>query len=223
MNKVKNVNKMLLTLLLVSTIVLPTLSQTGKAPVVIDSAKAKDYYLEMKATIKRYTGAAEVTEEKLPVLPGATISVYDGMNLIMKVETNEKGRCVFRLPLERTYKIQVSKNGYVTKFFVVNTIVPKLNLGAFTFNFDLDIFEEIKNLDVKALKKPIAKVTFDPVYTRFQYDESYTSRVNFELKKMYKNYYEIQKATEDSIAKYKKGNITPIDKEENKKGTPPKK
>ncbi len=196
-----------------------SIAQSGKIPVIIDSAKAKDYYLEMRGTIKRFVGAAEINEEKLPTLEGATISVFDGMNMFMKVETNEKGKCTFRLPLEHTFKIQVSKKGYVTKFFFVNTIVPKLNLGAFSFNFDLDIFEEINKLDVSILKKAIAKVTYDPIYNRFQYDDSYTTRINFDIKKMYKNYYEIEKARKDSIAKFNKGDVEPP-KEEAKKPAP---
>ena len=218
--------------LIVFSIEFSSFSQTGKAPVIIDSAKAKDYYLEMKGTIKRYTGAADINEEKLPILEGATITVLEGTKQFLKVETNDKGKCTFRLPLERSFKIQVSKKGYVTKFFEVNTYVPKINLGAFNFTFNIDIFEEIKKLDVKVLKKPIAKVTFDPIFTQFQYDDSYTSRINFDIKKMYKNYYEIEKAQNDSIEKVNKGEATPP-KEENKKTptqktpaqktTPPKK
>ena len=215
--------------LLVFSIAFSSYSQTGRAPVVIDSAKAKDYYLEMKGTIKRYTGAADVNEEKLPILEGATVTVLEGTKQFLKVETNDKGKCTFKLPLERIFRIQVSKKGYVTKFFEVNTYVPKINLGAFPFTFNLDIFEEIKKLDVKVLKKPIAKVTFDPIYNQFQYDDSYTSRINFEIKKMYKNYYEIEKAQADSIEKFNKTfNQSPKKEEsqktpDNKTTAPPKK
>ena len=79
------------------------------------------------------------------------------------------------------------------------------------------------------LKKPIAKVTFDPIYNQFQYDDSYTSRINFEIKKMYKNYYEIEKAQADSIEKFNKTfNQSPKKEEsqktpDNKTTAPPKK
>ncbi len=229
MNKRKIFSRISLISLLVFSIAFSSYSQTGRAPVVIDSAKAKDYYLEMKGTIKRYTGAADVNEEKLPILEGATVTVLEGTKQFLKVETNDKGKCTFKLPLERIFRIQVSKKGYVTKFFEVNTYVPKINLGAFPFTFNLDIFEEIKKLDVKVLKKPIAKVTFDPIYNQFQYDDSYTSRINFEIKKMYKNYYEIEKAQADSIEKFNKTfNQSPKKEEsqktpDNKTTAPPKK
>lgn len=219
-NKLKTLGISLISFLLI-VISFDCFSQKGKPPVIIDSAKAKDYYLDMKGTVKRFTGAADVTEDKLPLLEGATISVIDGMNLFLKVETNDKGKCTFRLPLERTFKIQVSKKGYVTKFFFVNTIVPKANLGAFTFSFDLDIFEEINKLDVSVLKKPIAKVTYDPIYNRFQYDDSYTTRINFDIKKMYKNYYEIEKARKDSIAKFERGDFDKPKEEPVKPGQKP--
>ena len=224
MNKRKIFSRISLISLLVFSIAFSSYSQTGRAPVVIDSAKAKDYYLEMKGTIKRYTGAADVNEEKLPILEGATVTVLEGTKQFLKVETNDKGKCTFKLPLERIFRIQVSKKGYVTKFFEVNTYVPKINLGAFPFTFNLDIFE-----DVKVLKKPIAKVTFDPIYNQFQYDDSYTSRINFEIKKMYKNYYEIEKAQADSIEKFNKTfNQSPKKEEsqktpDNKTTAPPKK
>ena len=218
-------NKNLCTLIsLISIFVLltvfPAYSQIGKAPPPIDSAQAATYYLEMKGTINRFVPEAE-KGEKLPPLGGASIHVFYGTTEYATTITNDKGKCTFNLPLNRIFKVQVSKYGYVTKFFEVNTKVPAINLGKFSFNFDVDLFEEIKKLDVNVLKKPIAKVTFDVIYDRFQYDESYTGRINFDIKKMYKSYYELQKAQTDSIARYKSGKpaVTPPD--DSKKKTPP--
>ncbi len=56
----------------------------------------------------------------------------------------------------------------------------------------------MKGLDVSVLQKPIAKVTYNVIVEQFAYDISYTSRINFELKKMYKNYYLLQKAEIDN-------------------------
>jgi hypothetical protein len=63
----------------------------------------------------------------------------------------------------------------------------------------LTFFEEIKNLDVSVLKKPIAKVSYNIIMEQFAYDINYTSRINLELKKMYKSYYLLQKMENDSI------------------------
>ncbi len=182
----------------------PSFAQVGKAPPAIDSAQAATYYLEMNGTINRFVPEAG-KDEKLPPLGGASVHVFYGTTEYTTALTSEKGKCTFRLPLNKTFKVQVSKFGYVPKFFEVNTKIPQQNWGAFSFKFDVDLFEIIKKLDVSVLKKPIAKVTFDVIYDRFQYDESYTGRINFDIKKMYKSYYELQKAQTDSIAKYNSG------------------
>jgi hypothetical protein len=53
-------------------------------------------------------------------------------------------------------------------------------------------------LDVAVLQKPIAKVSYNIIMEQFAYDVNYTSRINFDLKKMYKNYYMLQKIEADS-------------------------
>ncbi len=178
----------------------------------IDSAHAKTCYLEMDGTIKRYVGAAEITEDILPILENATITIYEGSKIYLQLKTNKSGKCAFKLPLERYFKVQVSKEGYVTKFFEVKTEVPQHNLDAYTFSFRLDLFDEEKNLNVSMLKKPVAKVFFDPIYKRFQYDDCYTARINFDLKKMYKSYYELQEAKANSIKKNKNGSTSMVKK-----------
>jgi len=194
-------------------------------PVVIDSAQAATYYVEMKGSIYRFVPAAEIGD-KLPPLGGAALHIFIGTKEYTTTQSNDKGKCVFKLPLNQSFKIQVSKYGYVTKFFEVNTKVPDANKGTFTFNFDVDLFEENAKLDVSILKKPIAKLTFDVIYKRFQYDDAYTSRINFDIKKMYKAYDEIEKAKKDSIAKFNSPkNVEPAKPADDKKkdGTPGKK
>ena len=70
---------------------------------------------------------------------------------------------------------------------------------AFSFNCDVDIFEEVTNLDVTILKSPIAKITYSPSMEQFQYDIAYTNKINLELKNMYKKYYALQEVTKDTV------------------------
>jgi hypothetical protein len=183
--------------------VTPSDAQSGKAPPKVDTTVYKDNYLELIGTIYRFVGEAE-KDDKLPPLDSALITVSTVEGPFTRVFTNKKGKCNIKLPLNRTFKILVSKKGYVPKFFEVNTKLSTNKVAAYTFKFDVDIFEEIKKLDVAVLKKPIAKVNYDPIDDRFHYDDSYTSRVNFELKKMYKDYYIIRQNELDSIAKFNK-------------------
>lgn len=168
---------------------------TVKKPVV-DSGKVKDQYLEMRGNVRQSKGSEK---EEAQILDSALVTIYIGEIPYSEIWTTKKGKCSFKLPLDKTCKIEVSKNGYVTKFFEVSTKVPNDKKGVFVFSFDIDIFEEVKGLDVNVLKKPIAKVAYNFTDENFAYDIGYTSRINFELKKMYKNYYMLQAVDRDSI------------------------
>ena len=164
-----------------------------------DTVKVKSqtpgFYVEMKGNV-RSSKANEKDEGKM--LDSALVTIYSGNVPYSELWTNKKGKCMFKLPLDKLFRIEVSKTGYVTKFFEVNTKVPADKKDAFSFNFDIDIFAEVKNLDVSVLQKPIAKVAYDVITEQFVYDVSYTSRINFELKKLYKNYYQLKKLEADT-------------------------
>lgn len=162
-----------------------------------DSTKAKDQYLEIKATVRQSKGEDKEAESK--PLDSVLVTIYNGDIPYSEIWTNKKGKCSFKLPLEKSLTIQVSKKGFVTKSILVNTKVPYDDRDAFNFSCDVDIFEEIDGLDVTVLKSPIAKITYSPSLATFQYDISYTNKVNVELKKMYKIYYKLQEVLKDSI------------------------
>jgi hypothetical protein len=203
MNKILHIRFIVILILIFS--VQHTFSQTEKAaqpkkntgskPVSpeqmkLDSAKAKDYYLELKATIRQSKGD-EQEGQSLP-LDSVLITIYSGDLPISELWTNKKGKCSFKLGLDKNLKIQISKPGFVTKYIAVNTKTPATERDAFSFNCDIDIFEEVKGLDVTVLKQPVAKITYSPSLEGFQYDVAFTNKVNLELKKMYKNYYKLQ-------------------------------
>lgn len=164
----------------------------------IDSIKAKDFYLELKATVRQSKGEEKEAEAK--ALDSALITIYNGDIPYSEIWTNKKGKCSFKLPLDKNLKIEVSKKGFVTKYIAVNTKVPVNDRDAFNFSCDVDIFEEIPGLDVTILKSPIARITYSPSLATFQYDVSYTNKVNVELKKMYKKYYKLQQMGIDSVS-----------------------
>jgi hypothetical protein len=161
-----------------------------------DTAKTKEFYLEMKGNVRIQKGDMKVEAKPLD---SAIVTIFNGDIPYSEILTNKKGRCSFKLPLDKIFKIEVSKAGFVTKFFEVNTKVPSEKRDEYSFVFDIDIFEEVKGLDVSVLQKPIAKVAYNVIQEQFAYDINYTSRINFELKKMYKNYYLLQQIDTDSI------------------------
>jgi hypothetical protein len=163
---------------------------------VTDTVRSKDHYLEMKGNVRQSRGSEK---EESKMLDSALVTIYNGDVPYSEIWTNKKGKCSFKLPLDKEFSIEVSKEGYVTKFFEINTKVPAEKKTAFSFSFDIDIFEEVKGLDVNVLKKPIAKVAYNVIMEQFVYDVNYTSRINFELRKMYKNYYLLQAMEKDSV------------------------
>ena len=165
----------------------PTLTAEQAAT---DSLKEKDYYLEIKATVKQSKG--DEKEELSVPLDSVLITIWNGDLPISELWTNKKGKCAFKLGLNKNLKIQVSKKGYVSKSIAVNTKIPESKKDAFSFNCDVVIFEEIKGLDVTILNQPIARITFSPSLEGFQYDVNYTNKINAELSKMYKKYYKLQ-------------------------------
>ena len=147
-----------------------------------------NFYLEVNGSIREMKNVS-VDMGDNPWLDSATVTVYLNNAVYAKVYTTRRGKCSFRLPLDRVYVVELSKRGYVSKKFEVNTKTPPSKKDAYDFNFDMNIFEYIEGLDTKVLEKPIAIVYFNIPNSRFEYDAAYTNRINNDLKLMYRNYY----------------------------------
>jgi hypothetical protein len=181
-------------------LMLPAMSSLAIAPpdtVAKDSLVGdKLYYLELKGTIRHLKGE---NKEEAQVLDSAIIKVFNEKGvLVAHYVTNRKGRCNFKLPLNRRFIVEVSKKGFVPKMIEVNTKVPPEKKLAYIFPFSLDIFEVVPGVDVSVLKKPIARINYFFAISQFDYDNGYTNKINSDLKKMYKEYYKFQKAAVDS-------------------------
>jgi hypothetical protein len=163
-----------------------------------------DNYLSLKAHVRKSpkTTNPESKEENI-WLDSALITIYLNKIPYSEFWTTKKGKSTFKLSLNKNYLIEISKKGFVSKSFEVNTKVPIGQNEVYSFDFDIDIFEKVNGLDASVLEKPIAKVAYNIVDERFAYDISFTNKINSELKKMYRNYYLLQKEQLDSIAKTK--------------------
>lgn len=164
-----------------------------------DSARAKEYYLELRGYVRQLKGTENEKANEIRPLDSVLITIYNGDVPYSEIWTNKKGKCTFRLPLDKVFKIEIARDGFVSKHFIVSTKVPNDQKDIFNFSFDVDLFEIVKGLDVSVLNNPIAKVTYNLGTEGFAYDVTYTSKINMELKKMYKNYYHLQKIEKDSI------------------------
>lgn len=126
----------------------------------------------------------------------AQITVYKDSSIFLTTESDKRsGKCSFTLPLDQVFIIELSKEGYLSKKIKINTKVPELKKKKnFIFRFEADIFEDIPGLNVSVLKKPVAEVKYSDGFDSFIYDVDYTTRVNKDLKKLYQDYYLLQKA-----------------------------
>jgi len=154
----------------------------------------KKYYLKINAIIRDSKGPDKADEK---TIKGVIIKVLNENDyLVASYFTDKKGKTNFSLPLDKKFKVLITKKGYVTKIVEINTAVPKEVNAAFIFPVDVAIFAEVKNLNTAVLNKPIAKVQFNNMQKEFVYDITYTHKINGELKKMYKEFYQLKKEEE---------------------------
>lgn len=165
-------------------------------------------YLELKGIINKSKGIKECDEP----LNGVLIKIYkDGKFLGARVSIRN-GNVNFKLLLQSEYKLEVMKKGYVTKIIEVNTKINRMAIPEkkqkpyYEFPFSVDIFEEIDGLNVSVLKKPIAKIAYNYKTHSFEYDNTYTHKINSDLKKMYKDYYALLMVGADSLVTNKGDN-----------------
>jgi hypothetical protein len=163
-----------------------------------DSARVKDYYLELRGYVRQLKNNEDEKVNEVKPLDSVLITIYNGDVPYSEIWTNKKGKCVFKLPLDKVFKIEISRKGFVTKYITVTTKVPNDQKTVFNFSFDVELFEVVPGLDVSVLNNPIAKVSYNLAVEGFAYDVNYTSKINMELKKMYKNYYRLQKIASDT-------------------------
>jgi hypothetical protein len=148
------------------------------------------YYLEMRGLVRQTQVDANSTT-KGALIDSAQIKVFaDSTRLVAIHYSSKHGECRFKLPLMRRLRLEISKPGFVSKLIDVDSKVPPERKMVYIFPFDIDLFEEIPDLDVRALKHPIAKVKFEMEKGNFEYDEIFTNAVNRDLKVLYKSYRE---------------------------------
>ncbi|MDF2438212.1 MAG: hypothetical protein K0Q95_2588 [Bacteroidota bacterium] len=169
-----------------------------KVMTAADSARAKEYYLELRGYVRQLKGSENEKANEIKPLDSVLITIYSGEIPYSELWTNKKGKCEFKLPLDKSFRIDIARKGFVTKSILVVTKVPNEQKDIFNFSFDVDLFESVKGLDVSVLQNPIAKVSYNLATEGFAYDVAYTSKVNADLKKMYKNYYKLQQIANDS-------------------------
>lgn len=148
------------------------------------------YYLLLDGMIYQ---SAVSEKGKQKALDSVVVRILNETDFTMATRYSKKGRCAVKLPLGKKYTIEFSKRGFVSKIIEVNAIVPRYDTFVSVFPFDIDLFQEVNGLDVAVLSEPIAKITFNNFNKTFDYDYNYTVKINNNIKKLYSEYYRLQK------------------------------
>ncbi len=138
-------------------------------------------------------------------LTGSIVTLYKGGTQLQQVVTTSNGKFSFELPPNGEYIIAITKPGYVTKKFKINTSnVPADRVDAGNFNPfqpDVTLFEmpsapEISKRVEAILSQPIAIYQYIPSETNFNYDQKYTDAVQSKLSELE----DLQKKAEKEMA-----------------------
>lgn len=150
-----------------------------------------NHYLILTGEIKQLRQHQK--SQELP-LDSAIVMLLDSSgNLVSENLSTIKRPVVLKLKLETSYTIRIKKAGYVTKYFEVNTVIPKEKLRPYNFRFDLYLYEKIEGVDYSLLNNAVAIIEYIPKREKFDYDFEYTRQVNETLKRQYKNLYYTKK------------------------------
>lgn len=90
----------------------------------------------------------------------------------------------FHLLANKNYTIEVSKFGYVSRSISICTSIPeKVKLERiFRYEFDLQLFKEVPNVDDHYLDFPVALIRYDLKKSNFDYNHQYTKHIKSKIK-----------------------------------------
>jgi hypothetical protein len=113
-------------------------------------------------------------------LSGVNVLVTQGGKTIKSITTDGSGKYSFELPLGSDYLVTVSKDGYVTKKFTINTggVPPEKATTQFPIiQASLGMFKKMEGVDYSALNQPLNKYNYNPSTDNFEYDTQYLEQM----------------------------------------------
>lgn len=186
---------LLLYIVLFSSVVFAQNGNAGNKERRSDSLMQNPKYYVLLDGMIYQSAVSEKGKQK--ALDSVVVRILNETDFTMATRYSKKGRCAVKLPLGKKYTIEFSKRGFVSKIIEVNAIVPRYDTFVSVFPFDIDLFQEVNGLDVAVLSEPIAKITYNNFNKTFDYDYNYTVKINNNIKKLYSEYYRLQKQMKD--------------------------
>ncbi|MEI6523431.1 MAG: hypothetical protein WCO37_08050 [Bacteroidota bacterium] len=165
--------------------------QEGKLPEGF-TQDDKIHYLEMQCEVTEPT--KENGKISSVVVPVVLFRIYDDKGALIKaVFADEKGKCKFRLGFQKKYKIIISRKGFYSKILSIDTKIPTDLNTAYIFPADITFYREQEKLDAKIFKEPIAIIVFSSKTKQFEYDNLYSKKLDYDLKKIKTEYLKLLK------------------------------
>jgi len=165
--------------------------QEGKLPEGFEQVD-KLHYLEMQCAVTEPTMVkGKISSENVPVV---LFRIYDDKGALLKaVFADDKGKCKFRLGFQKKYKIVISRKGFYSKILTIDTKIPTDLNTAYIFPADVMFYREKEKLDANIFKEPIAIIVFSAKTKQFEYDDLYSKKLAYELKKIQTEYLKLLK------------------------------
>lgn len=110
--------------------------------------------------------------QKIPI---ATVELFEDDQSIHKTVT-QNGRFNYTLKEDKLYKIVFTKNGYVTKFLLIETNnIPDNVKKTQKVRVEISLFQDWAGLEVDFLKERAMGIArYEEIYKRIKWDDDYT-------------------------------------------------
>ncbi|HIE16241.1 MAG TPA: hypothetical protein EYP69_04880, partial [Bacteroidales bacterium] len=135
-------------------------------------------------------------------LQGAMIKVFESGNLYTTKVTDNLGKFKFTIPINKNFVFEILKKDFVTKKIAFDSHVPENENWGWSYDFTVELFEMVPNLDISALAQPVAKVKYFKEMDDFDYDMEYFNQMKSKVDKIMSQLKVLKKqAYQNTIAK----------------------
>jgi hypothetical protein len=134
-------------------------------------------YAQENSTPEAWLEIIGISELEGSPLAAATATLYDGTTRVSSAKTSSDGRFVFRLEKNKTYTIEVEKDGLVSKSISFKTNMPDDVAGKWTSEFSIGLVRYCDGVDYSLLKQPVDIVEFDASRKEFSSNREYVSKM----------------------------------------------
>ena len=119
-------------------------------------------------------------------LSGSKLNLKVDGNQVTSVKPQRNGRVETKLEFNKTYTLEYTKPGYVTKRIQINTRVPdeEKNEVFGPIDFAVELFKDYEGLETVIFDKPVAKIFYKPRANGFTYDVEYSRLIKDKIERV---------------------------------------